>query len=65
MTSERDQTFEQRNKGKYAHYNRKVNIFLNKNFFLMWTIIKVFIEFVTILYLFYVMILLAARHVGS
>ena len=65
MTSERDQTFEQRNKGKYARYNRKVNIFLNKNFFLMWTIIKVFIEFVTILYLFYVMILLAARRVGS
>ena len=33
MTSERDQTFEQKNKGKYAHYNRKVNIFLNKKIF--------------------------------
>ena len=33
--------------------------------FLMWTIFKVFIEFVTILFLFYVLVFLAARHVGS
>ena len=31
----------------------------------MWTIFEVFIEFVTILYLVYVVILLAARPVGS
>ena len=31
----------------------------------MWTIFKVFIEFVTILLLFYVLVFLAMRHVGS
>ena len=31
----------------------------------MWTIFKVFIEFVTLLLLFYVFGFLAARHVGS
>ena len=30
----------------------------------MWTIFKVFIEFVTILRLFYVLVSLATRHVG-
>ena len=35
------------------------------DFFLMWTILKVFIEFATILLLFYVLVFLAARHVGS
>ena len=34
-------------------------------FFLMYTILKVFIEFVTIFLLFYVLVFLAARHVGS
>ena len=33
------------------------------NFF--WTIFKVFIEFVTMLLLFFVLVLLAMRHVGS
>ena len=33
--------------------------------FLTWTIFKVFIEFVTILLLFYVVVFLALRHVGS
>ena len=33
--------------------------------FLMWTIFKVFIEFVTILLLFYVLLFLTMRHVGS
>ena len=32
---------------------------------LMWTIFKVFIEFVTTLLLFYVLVFLAAMHVGS
>ena len=31
----------------------------------MWTIFKVFIETVTILLLFYVLVFLAKRHVGS
>ena len=31
----------------------------------MWTIFKVFIEFVTTLPLFYVLVFLAPRHVGS
>ena len=34
-------------------------------FFLTWTILKVFIEFVTILLLSYVLVFLAIRHVGS
>ena len=34
-------------------------------FFLMWTILKVFIEFVTMLLLFYGLGFLAARHVGA
>ena len=34
-------------------------------FFLMWTIFKVFIELVTVLLLFYVLVFLAVRHVGS
>ena len=34
-------------------------------FFLMWIIFKVFIEFVTILLLFYVLLFLTMRHVGS
>ena len=33
--------------------------------FLMWTLFEVFIEFVTILLLFYVLVFLATRHVGS
>ena len=32
------------------------------NFFLMWAILKVFIEFVTILFLFYVLVFLASWH---
>ena len=37
-----------------------------KIFFLMWTIFfKAFIEFVTVLFLFYVFCILAARHVRS
>ena len=39
--------------------------FIFLKMFLMWTIFKVFIEFVTILLLFYVLILLAERHVES
>ena len=35
------------------------------DFFLMWTIFKVFIEFVTILFLFYVLAFLATMHMGS
>ena len=31
----------------------------------MWTIFKVFIEFVTVLLLFYVLVFLSSRHVGS
>ena len=31
----------------------------------MWTIFKVFVEFVTTLLLFYVLVFVAARHVGS
>ena len=31
----------------------------------MWPILKVFIEFVTTLLLFYVLVFLAMRHVGS
>ena len=38
---------------------------IKKIFFLMWTIFKVFIETVTILLLFYVLVFLAKRHVGS
>ena len=34
-------------------------------FFLMWTIFKVFIELVTVLLQFYVLMFLAPRHVGS
>ena len=34
-------------------------------FFFMWAIFKVFIESVTTLLLFYVLVFLAARHVGS
>ena len=36
-----------------------------KTFFLMWITFKVFIEFVTILLLFYVLVFLAPRPVGS
>ena len=36
-----------------------------KRSFLMWTVFKGFIEFVTILFLFYVLFLVALRHVGS
>ena len=39
--------------------------FFFKILFLMWTIFRVFTEFVTILLLFYVLVFLAARHVGS
>ena len=40
--------------------------FFFKEFFLMWTIFKVFIEFITILLLFYVLFcFLPMRHVGS
>ena len=39
-----------------------LNIYI---YFLMWTIFKVFIEFVTILLLLFVFGCLAARHVGS
>ena len=35
------------------------------SFFFMWTILKAFIEFVTILFLFYVFFFLAVKHVGS
>ena len=38
---------------------------LNYNFFLMWTIFKVFIKFVTILLMFYLFVFLAVSHVGS
>ena len=34
-------------------------------FFLKWTILEVFIEFITIFLLFYVLGFLASRHVGS
>ena len=34
-------------------------------FFLMWAIFKVFIEFVTVLILFYISWFLALKHVGS
>ena len=34
-------------------------------FFLMWTIFQVFIEFITILFLFYILLILASRHVES
>ena len=40
-------------------------IFFNLNFFLMETIFKVFIEFVTILLLLYIYIFLAMKHVKS
>ena len=33
------------------------------DFFLMWTIFKVFVEFVTILFLFYVLVFSTPRHV--
>ena len=32
-------------------------------FFLMWTIFQVFIEFITILFLFYILLILASRNV--
>ena len=34
-------------------------------FFLMWTVFKGFIEFVTVLLLFYLLVFLAMRHMGS
>ena len=40
-------------------------VFLKIFFFLMWTIFKVFTELVKILLLFYVLVFLATRHVGS
>ena len=40
-------------------------LFLKTFFFLMWITFKVFIEFVTTLLLFYVLVFLAARPVGS
>ena len=40
-------------------------LFLKKSFFLMWTIFKVFIEFITVSLLSYVLVFLATRHVGS
>ena len=43
----------------------QVNFYLKKFFFWMRTIFKAFIEFVTILFLFYVLVFLARRHVGS
>ena len=43
----------------------KMIFFFKIFFFLMWTIFKVFTEFVTILLLFYVFGFLAVRHVGS
>ena len=42
-----------------------ISLFFLKDFLLMWTIFKVFIEFVTILLLFYVFSFLATRRVGS
>ena len=30
----------------------------------MWTVLKAFLEFITVLFLFYVLIFLATRHVG-
>ena len=48
-------------------YNRVccLSPFSKKSFFLMWTIFKVFIEFITILLLSYVLVFLATRHVWS
>ena len=40
-------------------------LFLKKKDFLMWTILEVFIEFVIILFMFYVLVFLAMRQVGS
>ena len=39
--------------------------FLEDFFFLMWTVFKGFIEFVTVLLLFYLLVFLAMRHMGS
>ena len=39
--------------------------FFLRFFFFMWAIFKVYIEFVTILLLFYVLVFLAMRHVAS
>ena len=45
---------------------RQIFVVVVKIFFLMWTIFfKAFIEFVTVLFLFYVFCILAARHVRS
>ena len=41
----------------------KVFFYFKEFFFLMWTIFKVFIEFVIILLLFYVSVFLEMRHV--
>ena len=48
-------------------YNRVccLSPFLQKSFFLMWTIFKVFIEFITILLQSYVLFFLATRYVWS
>ena len=44
----------------------RMNYYFFKDFFfLMWTVFKDFIEFVTILLLFCVLVFLAAGHVGS
>ena len=42
-----------------------MNRMFKKIFFLMWTIFKVFMEFVVILLLFYVLFFLAMKDVGS
>ena len=45
------------------HYSEEDHLFsLRFFFFLMWTIFKVFAEFVTVLILFYVLVFLAMRH---
>ena len=41
-----------------------MGVFFPKIFFLTWTIFKIFIEFITILLLFYVLVFSAMRHVG-
>ena len=57
--------------GIAGSYGSFISSFLGKEFFLlkiflMWTIYKnVFIEFVTMLLLFYVLVFLATRHVRS
>ena len=40
-------------------------IYVFKIFFYVWTIFKVFIEFVATLFLFYVLVFSTSRHVGS